>query len=259
MSRDGKYIYCIIATRNECNFGEIGVGGKGNIVNSIGFEGLSMVVSDHRLNSIEVNSENILAHQKVIEVVMSEYNSVIPVRFGTVAATPDEIRNLLDRRYAELSELILRFENKVEYNVKGIWKDMNFIYKEIDDKNLLLHQLREDIERSTDTTIRESKILDASGLIDENLKAMRVSAQEELESLLRKTTVGCKSNAISADAMFMNTAFLLNQGREKEFENILTSYAELYPEKFDFIIAGPLPTFSFIDLHILPEKWERND
>ena len=103
MEKDGKYVYCIIATTYECNFGTIGIGGRGDLVSTIGFQGLSMVVSDHPLNHFVVNPENIIAHQKVIEAVMCQFNSVIPVRFGTVAATPDEIRNLLDRRYGELS------------------------------------------------------------------------------------------------------------------------------------------------------------
>ena len=62
MQRDGKYIYCIIASDYDYNFGPIGVGGRGDLVTTIGFEGLCMVVSDHSLNDVMVNPENILAH-----------------------------------------------------------------------------------------------------------------------------------------------------------------------------------------------------
>lgn len=47
MERDGKYIYCIIGADCECEFGPIGIGGRGDLVSTIGFEGISMVVSDH--------------------------------------------------------------------------------------------------------------------------------------------------------------------------------------------------------------------
>ena len=90
-----------------------------------------------------------LAHQKVIETVMKEFRSVIPIRFGTIAATPDEIRNLLNRRYSEFMELLRQFENKVELNVRGTWKDMSVIFKEIDKTHPELQKIRAEIEKQT--------------------------------------------------------------------------------------------------------------
>ena len=54
----------------------------------------------------------------------------------------------------------------------------------------------------------------------------------------------------------MNTAFLLNKGREIEFDNIMTSLGDKFKDRYDFIYTGPLPIFNFVDLRILPEKWE---
>jgi len=141
MQRDGKYIYCIIASEYDGNFGPIGIGGRGDLVTTIAYEGLCMVVSDHPLSRFTVNPENILAHQKVTEAVMKEFNSILPIRFGTIAATPDEIRNLLNRRYSEFMELLRQFENKVEFNVRGTWKNMGEIYKAIDHKYPELHDI----------------------------------------------------------------------------------------------------------------------
>jgi len=78
-----------------------------------------------------VNRENILAHENVIEEVMKEFDSVLPVRFGTVAADADEIRNLLDRRHREFHNLLQDIDHKVELNVKGIWKNVSIIFQEI--------------------------------------------------------------------------------------------------------------------------------
>ena len=147
MQRDGKYIYCIIASDYDINLGPIGVGGRGDLVSTIGFDGLCMVVSDHPLSRFVVNPENMLAHQKVIEKVMKEFRSILPIRFGTIAATPDEIRNLLNRRYSEFMELLKQFENKVELNVRGTWKNMGMIYKEIDREHVELQKLRAEIEK----------------------------------------------------------------------------------------------------------------
>ena len=256
MQKDGKYVYCIIATSYECNFGPIGIGGRGDLVSTIGFQGLSMVVSDHPLDHFVLNPENILAHQKVIEVVMSQFNSVIPVRFGTVAATPDEIRNLLDRRYSELSELLGRFENKVEYNLKASWRNMADRYKEIDKENTGLKKLRSNIEKSIDEENRKTLIVEAGHIIEEALQKKKEVEAEEVVTTFRKTVVAYKHNKTTGESMFMNTAFLLNKGREVEFDNVMTDLGERFKERSDFYYTGPLPIFNFIDLRILPEKWE---
>jgi len=56
--------------------------------------------------------------------------------------------------------------------------------------------------------------------------------------------------------MFMNTAFLVNSGREIEFDNIMAGLGAKYQDRSDFIYTAPLPIFNFIDLKIFPEKWE---
>jgi len=256
MQRDGKYIYCIIASNYDINLGPIGVGGRGDLVSTIDFDGLCMVVSDHPLSRFVVNPENMLAHQKVIEVVMKEFRSVIPIRFGTIAATPDEIRNLLNRRYSEFMELLRQFENKVELNVRGNWKNMGVIYKEIDKDHAELRKVRAEIEKLDDPDKRNLKISEAGNLVTKALVEKKAEETEKIIEAFRKSIFEFKLNKTSGDAMFMNTAFLVNSGREIEFDNIMAGLGAKYQDRSDFIYTAPLPIFNFIDLKIFPEKWE---
>ncbi len=256
MFKDGKYIYCIIATEYDCNFGTIAVGGRGDLVTTIGFDGLCMVVSDHPLTKFTINPENILAHQRVIEEVMKEFSSVLPLRFGTIAATPDEIRNLLNRRYSEFMELLKVFDNKVEVNVKCLWKDMAAIYKEIDNKNEALKHLRNELEQETEQQKKKEKMIEIGNLVEMVLNEKKQHEAEEILKAFRKSVFEYKQNKITGDAMFLNTAFLINSGREKEIDNIIADLDEKYQDRIDFSYTSPLPIFNFIDLKIFPEKWE---
>ena len=47
MEKEGKYIYCIIGTKQERNFGPLGIGVRGDEVLTIGYDDLSMVVSSY--------------------------------------------------------------------------------------------------------------------------------------------------------------------------------------------------------------------
>ncbi len=256
MQRDGKYIYCIIASDYDINLGSIGVGGRGDLVSTIGFDGLCMVVSDHPLSRFVVNPENMLAHQKVIEEVMKEFRSILPIRFGTIAATPDEIRNLLNRRYSEFMELLKQFENKVELNVRGTWKYMGMIYKEIDKEHIELQKLRAEIEKLDDKVMKNAKIDEAGKLVEHALIEKKEEEAGKIIDAFRKSVFEYKHNKTSSDAMFMNTAFLVNSGREIEFDNIMADLGNRFEDRSDFVYTAPLPIFNFIDLKIFPEKWE---
>lgn len=256
MQRDGKYIYCIIASDYDINLGPIGIGGRGDLVTTIGFDGLCMVVSDHPLSRFVVNPENMLAHQKVIEEVMKEFRSVLPIRFGTIAATPDEIRNLLNRRYSEFMELLKQFENKVELNVRGNWKNMGIIYKEIDKEHVELQKIRVEIEKLHDQEKRNLKIAEAGKLVEHALVEKKEEEAEKIIDAFRRSVFEYKHNKTSRDAMFMNTAFLVNSAREVEFDNIMADLGVKYQDRSDFVYTAPLPIFNFIDLKIFPEKWE---
>jgi hypothetical protein len=215
-----------------------------------------MVVSDHPLSRFVVNPENKLAHQKVIEEVMKEFRSVLPIRFGTIAATPDEIRNLLNRRYSEFMELLRQFENKVELNVRGTWKNMGKIYKEIDKEHTELQKIRVEIEKLQDPENRNLKIAEAGNLVAKALIEKKAEETEKIIDAFRKSVFEFKHNKTSSDAIFMNTAFLVNSGREVEFDNIMAALGARYEDRSDFVYTAPLPIFNFIDLKIFPEKWE---
>jgi molecular chaperone DnaK (HSP70) len=256
MQRDGKYIYCIISSAYDCNFGPIGVGGRGDLVTTIGYEGLCMVVSDHPLNKFVVNPENILSHQKVIEEVMKEFDSILPLRFGIIAATPDEIRNLLNRRYREFTELLRMFENKVEVNVKCTWKNMEMIYKEINDENVEFKKIKQEIKKDHDPIHQKEKMAEAGKMVEKALKEKKEKEADQMLLEFKKAIFDHKENKTHGEAMFFNTAFLINSGREKEIDNIMTDLGEKYKDRVDFSYTSPLPIFNFIDLKIFPERWE---
>jgi hypothetical protein len=55
----------------------------------------------------------------------------------------------------------------------------------------------------------------------------------------------------------MNAAFLVDRGREREFENILDDLSEKYRKRIKFMIVGPLPVFNLVNIVIYPEEWEK--
>jgi len=256
MEREGKYIYCIIRTKQERNFGPIGIGGRGDEVLAIGYDDLSMVVSSHPMTKFVVNRENMLAHEKVIEEVMKEFDSVLPVRFGNIASNADEIRNLLDRRYREFKNLLRDMDHKVELGVKGIWKNMDTIFKEIVEENEEIKNAKEKIQKDTRKKNMQAQ-MEIGKVVEKALANKKEKEAERFVDILRKTYVDHRLNKTISDEMFMNAAFLVDKGREKEFDNIMDDLSEEYEDRIKFMYAGPLPVFNFVNITIYPGEWEK--
>ncbi|MFH1288122.1 MAG: GvpL/GvpF family gas vesicle protein [bacterium] len=256
MANEGKYIYCIVAASQDRNFGSIGIGGRGDEVCTLGYNDLSMVVSGHPIVKFVVNRENILTHERVIEKVMSEFDAVLPVRFGTVAATCDEVRNLLDRRYREFTNALINVEHKIELSVKGIWKNMDDIFEEITQENKTIKKLKEEIQNGRKSENVPNKIK-VGKMVERTLQDKKGKEADSIIDVLRKTACDYKINNTMGDEMFMNAAFLVDKGREKEFDNIMHDLSEEYEDRIKFMYTGPLPVFNFVNIVIYPEEWEK--
>lgn len=256
IEKEGKYIYCIIATSQERNLGPIGIGGRGDDVLTIGYEELSMVVSSHPIDRLTVNSDNMLAHERVIETVMKEFDSVLPVRLGTIASNADEIRNLLSRRYREFKNALRDMDHKVELGVKGLWTNMPAIFKEIVDENKSIKITKEDIKNDKNKKNVQAKT-EVGKMVEKALEKKKAEEAEGIVDALRRTAFNHKLNKTVGDEMFVNASFLVDKGREKEFDNIMDDLGEEHKERVKFMYTGPLPVFNFVNIVIYPEEWEK--
>lgn len=260
--KEGKYIYCIIETKNERNFGPIGIGGRGDEVSTIGYGDISAVISNSPMTQYVVSRENLLAHEKVIEEVMKEF-TVLPVRFCTIASNADEIRNLLDRRHREFRNLLKNMNHKIELGIRGLWKNMGIIFKEITKENKEIKKLKEKIQNETGRKkISSAEMflqakMEIGKLVENALKRKKEEEAGEIVGAFRKTAFDHKLNNTIGDEMLINAAFLVDRGREKEFDNIMDDLSEAYKERIKFMYVGPLPPFNFVNITIYPEEWEK--
>ena len=196
-----------------------------------------------------------LAHQRAIEKVMKEFDSVLPVRFGTIASSADEIRSLLDRRYREFKTALNNMQHKIELGIKGIWTNMEGIFDEIVKENKAIRNLKEALEKEGDKNTQAKMGL--GRMVKQALDKKKEKQAEEIVSKFRRTAYDYKLNGTTGDEMFMNAAFLVDKGREKEFDNIMDDLSDDYKDRIKFMYAGPLPVFNFVNIVIYPEEWEK--
>ena len=250
MPGEGKYLYCIIESNEGRNFGPMGIGERGDLVSSIGYNDISTVISSSPMTKYVINRENMTAHERVIEEVMKDY-TVLPVRFCTIASSAEEVRTLLRRRYSEFKGLLRDMDNKVEMGLKAIWKDMNRIFQEIAEKNQKVLRFKKKAEGKTGKGNNAGKIALGKAVKDA-LEAKKTDEAGKILNTFKRSTLDIKANDTFGDSMFLNSAFLIDRSREKEIDFLVEDLVKEYGDRVTFKYVGPAPLFNFVNVVV---KW----
>ena len=252
---EGKYLYCVINESQERNFGPMGIGDGGDEVHTLCFRDLACVISSTPMTKYVISRENLIAHEKVIEQVMKDYNAVLPVRFCTIATSTEEVRNLMMKRYHELNNLLRSMDNKVELGLKIFWQDMEGIFKEIGETQEEIKTLKEKLTKNSTSPSRDQKV-DLGKKVKESLEKKREIEAEEILDVLRPKCIKLRSNKIADDTMLLNCAFLVDKVYEREFDDLIEELSQKYKGRLNLKYVGPVAPFNFAELVI---KWGQEE
>src|SRR3954466_12638297 len=141
----GRYVYGIVQTRDRIDFGKIGIGGAGAMVYTVNYLDIAAVVSNTSVFIFDPTRENALAHEHVIETVMKTY-TIIPMSFGTVFRTDNDIREVLKSIYTSLKDVLYQMSGKLEFGLKVNW-DRDQIIEELKQEDDEIRQFHQEIIR----------------------------------------------------------------------------------------------------------------
>jgi hypothetical protein len=245
----GKYVYCIIRSPAPLKFGALGLGTEPSHVHTINYRDLAAVVSDTPMGVHDPTRENVLAHQRVNETVMREH-TVIPMSFGTVFRTRDDIIELLRSAYDAFGDVLTKMQNKLEFGLKVLW-DRDAIVKEIETDDEDVRRLKSEIQTQKGSTYFAR--MQYGRLIDAALQQRSERYVSDIFSVLRDVSVASRSNKPIGDKMIMNAAFLVMREKETAFDAKVKSIAEKY-DKCTFKYTGPWPPYNFVNIRLKLER-----
>ena len=246
MTQEGQYIYAIIETDREVNFGPMGMGEeKGDVYTTV-HNGLGAVISDSPVIQYPVTRANTMTHQSVMETVMKEY-PMLPVRFGTVSEGLDPIRKkLLNERQNELSETLTYMRGKIELGLKAIWKDMQPVFHEIVNQNKEIGRLRDRLLKRRGGAQRDQVRL--GEMVKKALENWKEQQEKAILQPLDGLWVEQKLNSCFGDQMIANAAFLVEKEKEEAFDMAVEKISQKYAEKMSLKYVGPVPPCNFVEI-----------
>jgi hypothetical protein len=247
--RSGKYVYCIIHTNDPCRFGPIGIGSEPVEVHTVNYKDIAAVVSDTPLEVYDPTRENVLAHERVNEVVMRDF-TVIPMSFSTVFKTSEDIVELLRSAYEAFRDVLVKMQDKLEFGLKVLWEPETIIREiEKDDENLRL--LRQEISHQKGSTYFAR--MQYGRLVDSLLQEKSEKLVSEIIDLLSSVCVASRTNKPIGDKMILNGAFLVARDREPDFDAKVKEIDARY-ENLIFKYTGPWPPYNFVNIRLKLER-----
>jgi hypothetical protein len=245
----GKYVYCIIEASGALKFGPVGIGAQPAEVHTVNYKDIAAVVSDTPIEVHDPTRENVLAHERVNETVMREH-TVIPMSFGTVFKTRDDIVELLRSAYDAFHDVLKKMEDKLEFGLKVLW-DRDVMVKEIESQDEDVRRLKHEISAQKGSTYFAR--MQYGRLVDAALQAHSEKYVAEIFEALRDVAVASRANKPIGDKMIMNAAFLVSRVKEQPFDQRVKEIGARF-DKLTFKYTGPWPPYNFVNIRLKLER-----
>lgn len=239
------YVYGVAETDSVLErLGGVGLVPRGPLsalVREVPLDEYDEAVLPERLNDREWLERNARAHEDVLQAAAA-VTTVVPLRFGAIYRSRDQIERMLDERAAEFTAILERVRGHVELGVKA-WADLGRLERTLGTEEesasggqgaAYLQRRRREQERSRELAAR------CAELVEEAHRSLSAVAEAAVANRPQPRELTGRS-----EAMLLNGAYLVRAGDDRlrsEVERLAGQHAELGVE---FELTGPWPPHNF--------------
>jgi hypothetical protein len=216
-------------------------------IDEVTFNGLAALVSelpDH--GELHFGREELAAHARVLEQAL-EAGTVLPMRFGIVMESRDEVtKRVLKRHHDELAQQLEAFDGKVELRVRAIYREEQVV-REIVAQDDSIRLLGERVRTQPDDATYFDRIRLGELIVNAIDCKRRIDAEDvlrPLEPLAREVRVGEPTH----ERMVVSASFLVDRARIGDFDKAVDEVGRAQAERMRLTYTGPLPPHSFAEL-----------
>ncbi len=253
--QEGRYVYGIIEGNEAATFGKTGMGASSESVYTVHHGDVAAVVSKTSVFIFDPTRENALAHEHVIESVMKSH-TIIPMSFGTVFRTDDDIKQVLKSIYPSLKDVLKQMSGKLEFGLKVTW-DRDSVVEELKRDHEEIHRFHMELTRKHLQSTYFAR-MQLGRMIDKALAERSAEYVRQIYDGLKLVCVASRDNKPIGDKMTMNAAFLIQREREAEFDSAVNAVAQKFSGRLNFKYTGPWPPYNFVNIRLKLERGTAN-
>ncbi|MFD0275146.1 GvpL/GvpF family gas vesicle protein [Kitasatospora sp. NPDC127111] len=233
------YVYAIAAASHPVRLDDLtGVGDPPEEVATVEESGLTAVISAVP-EGLRARRRDVMAHQEVLQRLMAD-GAVLPLRFGTVAARPQEVQEALKKNADFYRERLHALAGCAEYLLKASL-DEDFMLRQILLDSPEIRRLNDESRDSGDTDLK----LRLGELVARELQARGDAAASQVREALRPLAREIHENEPHGDDFF-SVSLLVEEARREALLDTESGLAARLGEGYRFRLHGPLPPYSFV-------------
>ena len=255
----GIYLYAIAGDRSPMDLGECGLPAEHPTrVIVVPGNGVSAVVSKYRGPAVaDLPRPSLLrslaAHQRVGERAMAKY-PILPVKFGTILASLEEVQAALEGWQEKLSAALSELGDAKEIEVVATW-DLQRTFAEIACQPEIAALAAATAGRPAEETLASR--IEIGRLVKESLERRREEYRERIVGELSRRARDVQVNPILADQMVANVALLVERAGLDALYDQVSRLDEGFEGRLNFRCIGPLPPHSFATVEVTRPDAER--
>lgn len=241
----GLYLYGITAPQRPLACPAGGVAGAD--VESIAEDRVVAVVS--RLGPVRLRPQraNLAAHHRILRD-LGQQQPVLPVAFGTIVGSEEELRRILRKNREALARLLERLRGKVEMGLKVFW-DLPNVFDYFVATHQELEHLRNRLFRPGRAATLEQKV-ELGELFVSLLQQARQRHTQRVKEALAPYSAQVASIDPGDERMIMKLACLVEKDRQQQWEEGVGQAAQLFDDHYRFDYSGPWPPYNFVDIDL---------
>jgi len=250
MLTNALYIYGIISSCNK-NWKEHGI--KENNVLLINERDFSAIV--HRCEEKPYNSANpaeikdlILAHNKILDKAMGNFDAVIPLSFNTIIKSTEKtaeenLRDWLKDNEENLLEIWDKILEKKEYGIRIYYEKEKLLKKIKELHEIKQLQQKSQIESTGIAYLLKGKIKDETGKIaQEQIFEYKQNFYNNIKALVSDITINQSKILLDEEKdLLISISILVTKEQIQKVNNYLKNM------NFYFNMAGPFAPYSFVN------------
>lgn len=225
-------------------------------------EDLAAVVSRSPLSPWPVDEAHLTLHETVVEEVMGG-RPILPVRFNTFLKTKEAVIALLDKRAQAFRSALERVRGRVEMGLRVLWEPPREAGASVERQTWAGGPGTEYLYRRIQEERRRAGLLAAGERLIQEVQELFHSLA--VESWLQRFPTDCQlvrfcngfelstavDNSMCNSQLFAG-AYLVEQDRMDAFREVVAKAVEKF-SRLSFLLTGPWPPHSFVNLRIGPE------
>ena len=247
----GKYIFGIVPSSSRINkktgdSGEMQV----HVVKSGKFSAIvaEAEIVDYKNSSRESLAHLLVYHQQVLEKIMADGHTVIPLKLGTVVKDENEVCSVLDRGGTLLKNIMKKIDGKVEIDLLAVWNDFPSVLKKIGEEKEMLDFKQKLLAQSDPITENDQR--QAGIMVKQSLNRKKDQYAQKINEKLHLFGDLVRVHEAINDEIVFNTSFLIDNDRQKYFDEQVKVVNDELGDELNFRTVGPLPCYSFYTLEV---------